>query len=109
MTYGWMFPTLRDPTVPDLFATRIVTRRSKAKVEHLVLHVPEEVEPLDRGDRFEDPLDEALKKAGKLGRCVGGGTSFVLEPDFKITGCDVELEVTDLARALKVIQKTLSG
>jgi hypothetical protein len=75
--------------------------------EFLVIHIPGDVEPMERGERFEDPLDKALRKAGKVGKCVGGGTAFEMEPEFRITGCDIEVEVADLARAMPVIRDTL--
>lgn len=76
--------------------------------EFLVIHIPGNVEPLERGDRFEDPLDRALKAAGKLGKCVGGGTAFETEPEFRVTGCNIEVEVKDLAKALPVIRDTFT-
>ena len=41
---------------------------------HLVLaRVYEHVEPIDRGDRYEDPLQATLEKIG-IGRVTGGGS-----------------------------------
>ena len=41
---------------------------------HLVLaRLYEYIEPIDRGDRYEDPLRDALDKAG-AGRVTGGGS-----------------------------------
>ena len=41
---------------------------------HLVLaRVYEHIEPLDRGDRYEDPLQATLEKIG-IGRVTGGGS-----------------------------------
>jgi hypothetical protein len=75
----------------------------------LVIHLPGNLEPLERGEKFEDPLDAALKKAGKLGQCVGGGTAFVTEPKFRVTGCDIEVEVRNLDKALPIIQRVLES
>jgi hypothetical protein len=74
----------------------------------LVIHLPASLEPLERGEKFEDPLDAALKK-GRLGKCVGGETAFVTEPAFRITGCDIELEVRDLDKARAIIQRVLKA
>src|SRR5688500_16245593 len=71
---------------------------------NLLVHIPGAIEPIERGDRFEDPLARALKSQGKLGRCVGGGTA--LDASFEITGCDIDVEVKDLQRALPVIRET---
>jgi hypothetical protein len=73
--------------------------------ELLIVHLPGDIEPIERGNRFEDPLDSALRKRGKLGRCVGGGTAFSLEAG--VTGCDIEIEVTDLGKAMPVIRDSL--
>ena len=51
-------------------------------------------EPLDTSS---DPLDKARRVAGRLGKCVGGGTAMEAEPDFRGTRCDVEDEVKDPA------------
>ncbi len=41
---------------------------------HLVLaRVYEHIEPIDRGDRYEDPLQATLEKVG-IGRVTGGGS-----------------------------------
>ena len=41
---------------------------------HLVLaRVYEHIEPIDRGDRCEDPLQATLEKMG-IGRVTGGGS-----------------------------------
>jgi hypothetical protein len=48
---------------------------------HLVIvRIPEHIEPMDRGDRYEDPLDAKLKESG-LGEVTGGGSQ--LDENFK--------------------------
>lgn len=49
------------------------------------------VQPLDRGDLFEDPLDDLLQEA-KLGSVSGGGTQLAAEPD-GIAFCDLDLDL----------------
>ncbi|WP_152618422.1 hypothetical protein [Leisingera sp. ANG-Vp] len=51
------------------------------------------VQPIDRGNYFEDPLDEALRAAG-LGEVAGGGTQLTSEPD-GIAHCDIEIAACD--------------
>ncbi|QHQ34227.1 hypothetical protein GO499_02985 [Algicella marina] len=51
------------------------------------------VQPIDRGEYFEDPLDEFLREAG-LGEVTGGGTQMAEEPA-GIEFCDVEIRLTD--------------
>lgn len=47
------------------------------------------VQPLDRGEYFEDPLDEVLRFSG-VGEVTGGGTQMTSEPD-GIEWCDIEI------------------
>ena len=70
------------------------------------IHIPGDIQPFERGDRFEDPLDQALRAAGRLGKCVGGGTAMDAK---QVTRCDVEVEVKDRAKAVPVIRKVLSA
>ncbi len=60
----------------------IVTARLNARVQ-----------PVDRGEYFEDPLDEALKQLG-LGAVTGGGTQLADEPA-GIEFCDLEIVLAD--------------
>ena len=53
------------------------------------------VQPIDRGEYFEDPLDEALKSS-KIGEVTGGGTQLADEPD-GIEFCDVEIMAVDFS------------
>ena len=52
------------------------------------------MQPLDRGDYFEDPLDEKLQELG-IGEVTGGGTQLTDEPD-GILYCDIEIALKDL-------------
>lgn len=58
--------------------------------EHLIVaRLNARVQPIDRGDYFEDPLDEILKSKG-IGEVTGGGTQLAEEPD-GIEFVDVEI------------------
>lgn len=66
--------------------------------------LPESLEPLDRGSRYEDPLEVELKLAD-LGYISGGGSSLSDEsPDgsreFEFCGIDVEAYEIDVVRDL---------
>ena len=67
--------------------------------------IPGAFRPLERGKRFEEPLQRAL---GDLGSVEGGG-SFLEEVggEEKIVRVDILLRVRDPERALPVIRKTL--
>jgi hypothetical protein len=75
--------------------------------DYLEIYLPADIEPMERGERFEDPLNRALRQAGRLGQTVGGGTGMMVSP-FRVTCCHVELEVKHLDRALPVIRDVLA-
>lgn len=70
--------------------TIVVTARLNAKVQ-----------PLDRGDIFEDPLDEILKER-KLGEVCGGGTA--ISAIGEVEYCDIEVALFDRNSATEVAQ-----
>jgi hypothetical protein len=64
-------------------------------------------QPLDRGEVFEDPLDQVLQAAG-TGQVTGGGT--MLGTEGEIEFCDIEITVSDAADAtLAAIREALEG
>jgi hypothetical protein len=69
---------------------------SKPKTErHLVIaRLNDRAQPMDRGERYEDPLDAFLKANG-LGEVTGGGTQ-LLETG-EIEYCEVELDLASVA------------
>jgi hypothetical protein len=73
----------------------------------VIARLNDRAQPMDRGELYEDPLDEVLKARG-LGAVTGGGTQ--LGEGNEIEFCDVEIEVTGAVEsALDVIAKTLDG
>jgi hypothetical protein len=58
--------------------------------------------PIDRGWKYEDPLDEAL---GDLGEVTGGGSQ--LGDGDAIEFCGLDVVVNDRERGLKVIRECL--
>src|SRR5215831_18914973 len=66
----------------------------------VVARLYEHIGPIDRGSRYEDPLDAALRRAN-LGEVTGGGSQLgaLGEIDF----ADVEIQVADVEDAMKVI------
>jgi hypothetical protein len=71
---------------------------------HFVLaRITEHVEPIERGERYEDPLADFLKEHG-LGDVTGGGSQ--LTKDGEIEFADLELELVNLDDAVaRVIQQ----
>lgn len=55
--------------------------------------------PMDRGEAFEDPLDEDLKNLG-LGEVCGGGTGLLDsgEVDF----CDIEIQLSSISSEVEI-------
>ncbi len=64
--------------------------------EHVSIHLNARLRPLDRGDRYEDPLQEVLDERG-LGAIDGGGT--MMGASHEPTSCDIELMFEDDPRA----------
>jgi len=74
---------------------------------HLVLaRVYEHIEPIDRGDRYEDPLQAILESMG-LGRVTGGGSQ--LDELGGITYADIEIELANVDEALRIVAEALEA
>lgn len=72
----------------------------------VVAHVNARLMPMDRGDRYEDPLAEALAESG-FGEVTGGGS--ILSKVGEIEGCDIDLDLHDLEHGLPFVTKWLTG
>ena len=70
----------------------------------LTARLYEHIEPLDRGERYEDPLDSALR-AADLGEVTGGGSQ--LGELGEIEFADIEIRVLSVDDALPVIVRSL--
>ncbi|MBT8473399.1 MAG: hypothetical protein HKN14_12345 [Marinicaulis sp.] len=70
-------------------------KRDEPEGVYLTARLNARVQPIDRGDHFEDPLHDALEKAG-IGAVTGGGTQLAEEPA-GIEYCDLEVRVSDLS------------
>lgn len=68
------------------------------------VRINEAIMPIERGHKYEDPLDEALKTA-KLGEVTGGGTSLSKERNIEWVGIDVSL--IDLDRGIPFLKQKL--
>lgn len=61
----------------------------KRKYIELTLNINARLQPITRGEFYEDTLNSTLKKC-KIGSVVGGGTS--LSQDYVPDNCDVEID-----------------
>lgn len=74
-----------------MFGLKFGARRLAVEGEVVTARLNARVQPIDRGDYFEDPLDEALRELS-LGAVTGGGTQLAEEPA-GIAYCDLEIVV----------------
>jgi hypothetical protein len=70
----------------------------------ILARVYEHIEPIDRGERYEDPLQAVLEPAN-IGRVTGGGSQ--LNELGGIAHADVEIELANLDGALDVVVDAL--
>lgn len=84
-------------------------QRSEAATVFVFVKIPEALSPSERGRKYADPVDAALKR-DQLGEITGGGSQ-LSEPDangestVEWVGLDVEL--VDLERGLPVLKREL--
>ena len=72
---------------------------------HLVIaRFYEHIEPIDRGARYEDPLQAVLDQK-KAGQVTGGGSQ--LNEEGAIDYADVEIELANLDGALEIVSQAL--
>ena len=69
------------------------TQEPAPEGEYLTARLNAKVQPIDRGDYYEDPLSDTMKAQG-LGEVTGGGTQLTEEP-CGIEFCDLEIRVTE--------------
>lgn len=73
----------------------------------VIVRINDKCGPLDRGDLYEDPLNEALENSG-LGEVTGGGSQ--MDENFQIQYCELEVVVTgNLDLAKQLIRKAMNA
>jgi hypothetical protein len=87
------------PTAPPS-----ASAEEKRPTIRLYVRIPGAIQPLDRSDRFESPLD-ALLRERKLGEVKGGGSA--LKPGGGIEYVGIDIDVYDVNAALPVIAQQL--
>lgn len=68
------------------------------------VRIPESLTPHERGERYEDPLAAALRRA-KLGRVTGGGQQ--LGANNTILYCGVDVVLKERVRGLELLRRVL--
>jgi hypothetical protein len=73
----------------------------------VIVQLNARLQPMHRGEFFEDPLDEVLKKH-RVGAVTGGGTK--MAESGEIEYCDIELQLPQASPdALQLVISTLEG
>ena len=76
--------------------SRLFGKKRSAETQMVIIQLNAKLQPMHRGEFFEDPLDAKLKAAG-LGEVSGGGT--MQAESGEIDYCDIELQMTDTSDA----------
>ena len=89
-----------------LFRPRGSASKGQESVTHLIyVKIPAPIGPLERAERFENPLEEVLQRTG-VGEISGGG-SLLSAPDAdghcSIEYCGIDVDVNDLAAGLELL------
>jgi hypothetical protein len=73
----------------------------------LTVTLPGNIQPIERGPRFADPLNQALKAEG-IGETSDEGTQMgVVDGRVVVIAADIEVNVSDLGRGLAMIRRVL--
>jgi hypothetical protein len=62
-------------------------------VPHVDVHLNARLQPMHRGERYEDPLEQVFARLAPGSEVVGGGT--LASPEGEPLSCDIELHLTD--------------
>jgi hypothetical protein len=82
---------------------------ARTETPFVYVKIPEDIGPVDRGAKYEDPIEEQLQAAG-LGQVSGGGSALGTQRADGTQGvefCGIDLDVTHLDRALALLRETL--
>lgn len=74
-------------------------------MQHYTLQLNARLRPIDRGEIYEDPMEELLEQA-EIGSIDGGGT--MMSKGGEVEFCDVEIALNDgvaVEQLLKIIEK----
>ena len=83
----------------------VLPERDPNRYPHFVFaKIMDPVMPMERGDRYEEPLYDTLE-ARKLGEVTGGGTQMDKEKKIQWVGIDIQL--ANLDEAVEVVRERL--
>ncbi len=103
-----MFDALRK-----LFGSKAATGAQKAseldEERFIYVMIPGDIQPLARGERFEDPLEDALREAG-IGTISGGGSQ--LDDPYpdgrpRVAFCGLDVDVRNLEAGRQLIMQRM--
>lgn len=78
---------------------------AQARKTYLIfVQIPEGIKPIERGEKYEDPIDAAMGKLG-LGSVSGGGSQ--LGENSKIVWVGVDVDVYDIDESLPHLKRIL--
>lgn len=85
----------------------LVEKLNESGPSFLVAQLNARLQPIHRGELFEDPLNDALDRAA-LGQVTGGGT--LQDATGEIEHCDIEIEIRGrVLEAVKCVIDTLES
>jgi len=77
--------------------------------ELIYVYLPESLGPIDRGDKYEDPIDDALQECS-LGYVSGAGSALSEElPDGRreVVSCGIDVDTNDVVAARELLRERL--
>jgi hypothetical protein len=84
---------------------KLFGKQTASPATFVIARLNDRAQPMDRGELYEDPLEEALKKH-RAGTVTGGGTQ--LADNTEIEFCEIEIEVREpVAEGILLIKQTL--
>ena len=84
---------------------------SDSEPELVYVYIPESLGPIDRGEKYEDPIIDELERLG-LGEVSGAGTQLGDEgPDGRrpIVSCGIDVDTNDVAATRSALRDLLPG
>lgn len=86
------------------FLREMATEAQITKETLLYVRIPGNIAPLEREERFEEPLNKALNEA-EVGEVAGGGSQ--MGDDNKVVYCGVDVYLKDRESGLHVLRQSL--